>query len=234
MPLEPQRQPRVRRREAIAAAAAAAGAGALVLLRGGGSDAAITARKLARRAGGECVLTEELIEGPYYIDDALFRRNVKEGRPGTRLELRFKVSDESSCRPIRGAVVEIWHADSRGVYSGFGAAAGEPTFLRGQQRTDRDGKCSFKTIYPGWYPGRAVHVHVKVHVGGQTVHTGQVFFRDALSAKLLVRGPYAGRGQPDTPNATDAFYPGPEAEARVRKAKDGKGHVARTTLVVSA
>lgn len=232
MPAEPD-QPRIRRREVIAGGAAAGIAGAL-LLRGSGGNAAITARKAARRAGGQCVLTEELIEGPYYIDDAIFRRNVKEGRPGTKLELRFKVSDESSCRPIAGAVVEIWHADSRGIYSGFGEAAAEPTFLRGQQRTDRHGKCSFKTIYPGWYPGRCVHVHVKVHVGGEAVHTGQVFFRDALSAKLLVRGPYAGRGGPDTPNGADAYYPGPEAEARVRKAKDGKGYIARTTLVVSA
>src|SRR5919108_2875325 len=126
-----------------------------------------------------CVLTPEQTEGPYYIANEKVRRNVTEGRPGTPLTLRLAVVDTSTCRPIKGAAVDIWHADASGTYSGFGAGRSSRTFMRGIQRTNAYGIATFKTVYPGWYGGRTVHIHVKVHVRGNVVHTGQLYFPDA-------------------------------------------------------
>jgi protocatechuate 3,4-dioxygenase beta subunit len=153
-----------------------------------------------------CILTPELTEGPYYIAGEPFRRDVTEGRPGTTLMLKTTVVDAGTCKPIKRATVEIWHADAAGDYSGFGNGASSRTFMRGQQRTDRNGLAVFKTVYPGWYSGRTVHVHVKVHVGGNVVHTGQLFFPEAVSAKVYSTGAYASRGTADTSNAADAIF----------------------------
>src|SRR4029450_6300067 len=104
-------------------------------------------------------LAPELTEGPYYVDDAAVRRNIKRGKTGVPLRLRLRVLDVSSCKPIRGAAVDIWHCDALGVYSGVQGDSDD--FLRGVQRTNATGWAEFRTVYPGWYRGRAVHIHVK-------------------------------------------------------------------------
>src|SRR6266480_7822612 len=86
-----------------------------------------------------CVLTPEMTEGPYYIASERVRRNITEGRPGTPLTLRLTVVDASTCKAIKGAAVDIWHADAGGVYSGFGQGAASRTFMRGIQRTNARG-----------------------------------------------------------------------------------------------
>jgi protocatechuate 3,4-dioxygenase beta subunit len=111
----------------------------------------------------------------------------------------------------RQADVEIWHADAAGAYSGFGSSPGRGTtnskrYLRGHQKSDANGRLSFLTIYPGWYRGRTPHIHVKVHVAGNTVHTGQLFFHDATSDKVYATANYRSHGQPDTTNADDMIY----------------------------
>jgi protocatechuate 3,4-dioxygenase beta subunit len=151
-----------------------------------------------------CVLTPELTEGPYYLPNERVRRNITEGRPGVPLLLRLTVVDASTCRPIRGAAVDVWHCDALGVYSGVQGNQG--TFMRGIQRTDKTGVARFRTVYPGWYQGRAVHIHVKVHLGGQVVHTGQLFFSDAVTDAVYRRAPYRRRGARDTRNADDAIF----------------------------
>src|SRR5919201_1436743 len=140
-----------------------------------------------------CVLTPEQTEGPYYIPNELFRRTITEGRPGTPLMLRAFVVDASMCKAIKGAAVDVWHADAGGVYSGFGAGAANRTFMRGIQRTNAKGLASFRTVYPGWYPGRTVHIHVKVHIAGNVVHTGQLFFPDSVTDAVYRRSPYSRR-----------------------------------------
>ncbi len=155
---------------------AALGAGAW---RYGDDDASAGGLAAVERGAVSCVLAPELTEGPYYVDDAAMRRNIKGGKTGVPLRLRLRVLDVATCRPIRGAAVDIWHCDALGVYSGVAGNSG--SFLRGVQRTDANGWATFDTVYPGWYPGRAVHVHVKVHVGGDVVHTGQFFFPAAVS-----------------------------------------------------
>src|SRR5256886_3220541 len=138
-----------------------------------------------------CVLTPEQTEGPYYIANELVRRNITEGRAGTPLTLRAFVVDASTCKPIKGAAVDIWHADAGGVYSGFGAGASSRTFMRGIQKTNVKGLALFRSVYPGSYQGRTVHIHVKVHLRGNVVHTGQLYFPDAMTDTVYRAAPYS-------------------------------------------
>ena len=166
------------------------------LLKGGGLFAALLAGGAAAEdsdgagpaavASGAvtCVLTPELTEGPYYVDDQKLRRNITEGRPGVALTLKLAVVNASTCKPIKNAVVDIWHCDAVGTYSGVQGNSG--TFMRGLQRTDANGVATFRTVYPGWYMGRTVHIHVKVHLGGSVVHTGQLFFPDTVTDTVTV------------------------------------------------
>jgi protocatechuate 3,4-dioxygenase beta subunit len=153
-----------------------------------------------------CVLTPELTEGPYYIANEKLRRNITDGHPGTPLILQLAVVNASTCKRIRGAAVDIWHADAAGDYSGFGAGSGSRTFMRGIQKTDARGIATFRTVYPGWYQGRAVHIHVKVHVRGHVVHTGQLFFSDALTDRVYRNAPYNNRPNRTIRNANDPIF----------------------------
>jgi protocatechuate 3,4-dioxygenase beta subunit len=180
-----------------------------------------------------CVLTPEQTEGPYYIPSEKLRRNIIEGKPGIPLTLRATVVDASTCRPIAGAAVDVWHCDAAGVYSGFGQATGNRTFLRGIQRTDANGLAILRTIYPGWYPGRTVHIHVKVHAGGDVVHTGQLYFSDALTDAVYRKAPYTRRPGRTTRNRDDPVFAdgGRNSLLKVRRTKAG-GYVGAITMGV--
>ena len=153
-----------------------------------------------------CILTPEQTEGPYYIPNEAVRRNITDGRPGVPLLLRAFVVNASTCKPIKSAAVDIWHADAGGVYSGFGSGAGNRTFMRGVQRTNAKGLAQFRTVYPGWYQGRTVHIHVKVHLGGNVVHTGQLYFPDAVTDAVYRKQPYSSRPNRDVRNAADSIF----------------------------
>jgi protocatechuate 3,4-dioxygenase beta subunit len=177
-----------------------------------------------------CVLTPELTEGPYYVAGEKVRRDITEGRPGARLSLRTTVVDASTCKAIRNAAVDIWHCDALGVYSGVQGNSG--TFMRGIQRTDKNGLALFKTVYPGWYQGRAVHIHVKVHIGGNVVHTGQLFFPDAFTDAVYERAPYTTRPDRTTRNANDSIFVNGGKKSLVSVRKSGSGYVAAITMGV--
>ena len=184
-----------------------------------------------------CTLTESATQGPYYFDADRVRADIREDRPGTRLRLAFKVVDVDGCTPIEDAVVEIWHCDANGLYSGAeslssaggaGGSAGDadltPTddrrYLRGAQVTGADGIVQFVTIWPGWYRGRTVHVHVMVHVGNEKTLTTQLMFDEALNAQVLATQPYAQRTGRDTFNDDDSIYQ-PSMLLKVTRARDG-------------
>jgi protocatechuate 3,4-dioxygenase beta subunit len=177
-----------------------------------------------------CVLTPELTEGPYYVDGPKVRRDITEGRPGSRLSLRTTVVDASTCKAIRNAAVDVWHCDALGTYSGVQGNTG--TFMRGIQRTDKNGLALFKTVYPGWYQGRAVHIHVKVHIGGNVVHTGQLFFPDAFTDAVYQRSPYSSRPDRTTRNANDSIFVNGGKKSLVSVRKSGSGYVAAITMGV--
>ena len=169
-----------------------------------------------------CVLTPEQTEGPYYIASEPFRSDVTEDRVGLPLVLHLRVLDAITCKRIEGATAEIWHCDAGGNYSGFSSGS-DSTFLRGQQTTDGAGRATFETIYPGWYRGRTTHIHVKVHVGGTVVHTGQLYFDDAITDAVYAQEPYAAHGARHTTNATDTIYAdgGARSTLELRKREDG-------------
>jgi protocatechuate 3,4-dioxygenase beta subunit len=171
------------------------------------------------------VLTPEQTEGPYYISGEKLRRNITEGKPGTPLTLQLLAVDASTCRPIKGAAVDIWHADAGGVYSGFGDGAGNRTFMRGIQKTNAKGVATFRTIYPGWYQGRTVHIHVKVHLGGNVVHTGQLYFSDTVTDSAYRKAPYSNRPNRDTRNASDSVYRNGGKNSLLRLRKSGQGYL---------
>jgi protocatechuate 3,4-dioxygenase beta subunit len=177
-----------------------------------------------------CVLAPEQTEGPYYVEDAAMRRNVTEGKQGIDLTLRLAVVNVATCKPIKGAAVEIWHCDAGGTYSGV--QGDTSMFLRGVQRTDAKGVAVFKTIYPGWYPGRTVHIHTMVHLGGNVVHTGQLYFPDAVTDVVYARTPYNRRPNRTTRNAADSIYRNGGKRSTVRLAHNGSAYVGSITMGV--
>ncbi len=178
-----------------------------------------------------CVLTPELTEGPFYLPDEKVRRNITEGRPGTPLTLKLKVVNVSTCKAIKGAAVDIWHADAGGTYSGVQNAVGT-TFMRGIQPTGAGGVAEFLTVYPGWYQGRAVHIHVKVHLGGNVVHTGQLFFPDTLTDTVYKAAPYSTRGSRDTRNANDSIFVNGGKRSLLALGRSGSGYAGAITMGV--
>lgn len=206
----------LRRREALLAAGGAGAALAFGLPRLLPADAAA------------CVLQKEATEGPFYLDLDLFRRDITSGRPGTPLSLRFQVIDGRTCKPLQNAIVEIWHTDAGGVYSGVSGDSGN--FMRGGQRTNAKGIARFKTIVPGWYPGRTPHIHVKVFAGGEEVHTGQVYFRESVLRTVYGKGVYAGRGAQDTTNDGDFLFQDAGRRAIVPLKRAEKGYTGLMVL----
>lgn len=166
---------------------------------------------------GACRLLPDLTQGPYPTTQQVERRDIREDRTGTPLRVGIQVVDET-CAPIPGAIVEIWHCDIDGDYSAYADGftvddAGEgTTFLRGYQVANAEGIAEFVTIYPGWYQGRAVHIHSKVHIDDATVLTTQYLFADELNNEVLGQGVYAGFGEPDTTNESDGVTGGSAAE----------------------
>ena len=148
-----------------------------------------------------CTQTAELTEGPFYFEVDKVRSDIREDREGVPLHLGIRVRDAPKCKPIPDAVVDVWHCDAEGSYSERGE-----TYLRGLQITDRDGVVEFTTIYPGWYPGRTVHIHAKVHLDKQTVLTTQLYFNDEVSARVFLEKPYPGESNRDGFNTTDGLY----------------------------
>jgi protocatechuate 3,4-dioxygenase beta subunit len=171
-----------------------------------GLGAAFGARGLFApdRAVAGCVLQREVTEGPYYLDLDLVRRNIKGDRKGIPLTLRFAVIDASTCAVVKNANVEIWHADASGAYSGVGGHGG--TWLRGSQRTNAKGQVRFETIFPGWYPGRTPHIHMKVFISGNEIHTGQVFFPPNVMKAIYGHGSYVARASVAGANTSDGIY----------------------------
>ena len=173
----------------------------------------------AQPAGG-CVLTPQAMEGPFYFDPDLVRRDITDGRPGAPLDLSLRIIEHGPCTPVSNARVDVWHADARGIYSGYDgqgddgrASAKGETFLRGTQITDEDGRVTFRSVYPGWYPGRTPHIHVKVFLDELTVLTGQVYFPDDLSARVYrERDAYEARPVADMTNDRDFLYKAGERE----------------------
>jgi protocatechuate 3,4-dioxygenase beta subunit len=183
----------------------------------------------------ECVVKPETTEGPYFVDTKLNRSDIRTNTgdgavsEGTPLMITFAVSQIASgaCTPLEGAIVDIWHCDADGVYSGVEASRGTD-FLRGHQTTGANGRAQFTTIFPGWYRGRAVHIHFKIRTsasGSQAYDfTSQLFFDEAVANTIYQSGVYAGRGEADTPNSRDGVYRNGGEQLLLSLAPSGDGY----------
>jgi protocatechuate 3,4-dioxygenase beta subunit len=188
-----------------------------------------------------CVVRPQQTEGPYFVDEALNRIDIRSDpsdgsvRPGTPLEIAFKVSRLSpkGCEPLTGALVDVWHCDHLGVYSdvedpGFNTVGRK--FLRGYQVTDSRGAARFKTIYPGWYPGRTVHVHFKIRSAPSLApgyeFASQLYFDDRLTDEVHARQPNARKGQRTRRNAADGIFLRGGSQLLLSPVRKGDGYAA--------
>jgi protocatechuate 3,4-dioxygenase beta subunit len=155
---------------------------------------------------GACVVTPTETAGPFPSLIDLVRSDIREGKPGTRLTLTIKVVNvNSNCGAVANASVEVWHVDAAGNYSEYGTQAAE-TYLRGIQTTNSSGEVTFITIYPGWYLGRATHIHVEVSINNASVKVTQIAFPESVNATVHTSGVYAGRGTNPMSNAADGIF----------------------------
>ncbi|MFJ8494238.1 intradiol ring-cleavage dioxygenase [Streptomyces sp. NPDC094038] len=184
------------------------------------SDASTTVSSDA--SSSVCSLTAEVTEGPYSLTGALVREDVREDKEGVEVQYTFTVVDEANdCAPLADALVEIWHCDALGEYSGFVGKNGhtetdDGTFLRGGRLTDSDGQVSLISIWPGHYVSRAVHVHMRVHTdvtltddsytGGSIIHTGQLFFDADINTEVQATSPYSDNTTTETQLSDDTIY----------------------------
>ncbi|CAE6471955.1 hypothetical protein ACGC1H_003826 [Rhizoctonia solani] len=210
-----------------------------------------------------CVTTPKVTEGPYYINNELLRQDIREDQVGVNLILDIGVMDVTTCQPLDQALVEIWHCNATGHYSGFTSAnmggggngiapggngsaplgsmsplAGTPggrggstsmtdqlRFLRGGYATNSEGMVEFSSVYPGFYTGRTVHIHIMVHTNysvasngsvishsGTVRHIGQLFFDDALNEKITTQGVYANTTETRTYNDEDSILDSENAD----------------------
>lgn len=234
----------VTRRQAVAVAGTSGAA--LLLAKVTGADRLLGAVGVAEQAQAQttsCVLIPAKTQGPYFVDERLNRSDIcidpSDGsvRAGVPVNLTIVVvRADSSCAPVQGAVVDIWHADATGKYSDI---AGEGTagrkYLRGLQATDANGAANFTTIFPGWYSGRAVHIHVKVRVFGGSSTTyefnSQLFFDPALTNQIYAASAYSSRGTPDVANSADNIYGSDGAKLLVQLSPNGSGGYDGTFVV---
>ncbi|MHC8319145.1 intradiol ring-cleavage dioxygenase [Pseudomonas sp. GB2N2] len=176
------------------------------------------------------LLSPEQIAGPYFRNPKLIRRNISEGLDGIPLVLRLTIIDAMTAQPVKGAIVDIWHCNSRGAYSGWSKVnpdqevdvdaigaiprTDDDTYLRGGQFSDQHGIVRFTTIYPGFYAGRALHIHVAVRVPAgnnfleerHVAWVGQLYFPEVASRSVLNAREYSGRASTALTNAQDFFY----------------------------
>jgi protocatechuate 3,4-dioxygenase beta subunit len=234
----------VTRRQAVGAAGAAGAA--LLLAKVSGPDrllGSIGVAEEAQAAGTSCVLIPAKTEGPYFVDEKLNRSDIRADpgtgtlQPGTPLNLTMVVvRADAGCAPVEGAVVDVWHASAAGRYSDIASerTSGQE-FLRGLQATDADGQARFTTIFPGWYSGRAVHIHFKVRVlGGATTtfeFNSQLFFDPATANAIYAASPYSSRGAPNVANAADNIYGSDGAKLLVALSANGSGGYDGTFVV---
>ena len=186
-----------------------------------------------------CVVTPKQTEGPFFIDEQLKRSDIRVDpsddsvKAGVPLHLNFRVSSvgTAGCSPLSGAIVDLWQCDAVGTYSAVNErdprSAGKH-FLRGYQVTDANGSTHFTTIYPGWYPGRTVHIHFKVRADPQSGKareiTSQLYFDDALTDRIHAQQPYSSKGRRSVKNQQDGLFRSGGGQLMLSPVESGEGY----------
>ncbi len=192
----------------------------------GCSDTAVDPTDTENTTGtntGTCSVTPSETEGPFptKVPGNYVLNDITSDRSGNKLTVKITIQNKNnSCAALADALVDIWHCDAAGNYSEYGGSGMQATnyqsvhFLRGRQATDANGLAAFTSIYPGWYSGRAPHIHVHVYnASGKSLLVTQIAFPEATSALVYAQGVYKTHGQADTKNANDnVFSDGVSAE----------------------
>ncbi|KYK61232.1 extracellular dioxygenase [Drechmeria coniospora] len=166
-----------------------------------------------------CALVPETIIGPYFVDGELLRTDITDGEPGVRTHVDFQFINIKTCEPVPELVIDVWQANSTGVYSGVSAPSQgglKTNFGRGIQVSNSDGVVEFDTIFPGHYVGRTNHIHVMstdqanlllngTFEGGTVRHIGQTYFDQSLIAAVEAVEPYVRNKQNVTSNLQDKY-----------------------------
>jgi protocatechuate 3,4-dioxygenase beta subunit len=188
------------------------GLGGAALSLGCGSDSSTTPTATTGSSGtsGACAVTPTETLGPYPSLTNFVRSDIREGKSGLPLALTITIVNANNlCGPVANAAVDIWQCDAEGNYSEYaqpGYNGTGQTFLRGIQTTDASGRVTFTTVFPGWYSGRATHIHVEVKVNNSVVKVTQIAFEESVIAAVYASGVYASKGRNPTSNLGDMVF----------------------------
>jgi protocatechuate 3,4-dioxygenase beta subunit len=200
---------KIGRREAMAVMGAASAAIALGCGDSPASPSSSTTTSTTTPTTGTnaaCAVTPTETIGPYPSLTDLFRSDIREGKQGSQLTLTIKVVNVSGgCTAVANATVEIWHVDAAGNYSQYGTQTTQ-TYLRGMQTTNSNGEVTFVTIYPGWYQGRATHIHAEVTINGVSRKVTQIAFPETVNNAVHTSGVYSSRGTNPMSNLADGIF----------------------------
>jgi protocatechuate 3,4-dioxygenase beta subunit len=152
---------------------------------------------------GQCILIKDSFEGPFYYCTNPNSAEIAKGKQGDPLIVALRAMDAATCQPLTDAVIDIWHCDASGIYSGYnlgvdeaiaGVRHAEPDnserACRGALRTDKDGIAEFNSIYPGYYIERATHIHFKAHIGNRSFLTNQAYLPEEINEAIYRLAPY--------------------------------------------
>jgi protocatechuate 3,4-dioxygenase beta subunit len=190
-------------------------------------------------SASNCTNTPAETAGPYPTKQPanFVRKDIREGRTGAVLTMTVTVKNKATgCGSLAGVMVDVWHCDAAGAYSEYGSLT-SVDFLRGRQTTDANGQVTFTSIFPGWYPGRAPHIHIQVFsASGRSLLVSQIAFPYDVTDTVYTTGQSYGytKGKQDTTNERDGiFSDGFATELATVSGKLADGYTLAHTLVVN-
>ncbi len=195
----------------------------------------------------DCTVTPSETAGPFptKVPANFVRKDITDGRTGVAMTMNITIKNaNASCAALAGALVDVWHCDKDGYYSEYGGSGMQSAnfttvdFLRGRQTTDANGLAGFTSIFPGWYGGRAPHIHVHVYnAAGKSLLVTQIAFLYAVSNAVYTAGQSYGytKGAQDTLNERDnVFSDGVTNELATLSGSLSGGYVLTHAIVVKA
>ena len=202
-------------------------------------------KKQTASTGDDCTVSPRETKGPFgtKTPSQLMQANIKSDRTGIALLINLTIVDKTNnCKPLAGGHVDVWHCDKDGNYSEYGNHPMQRNdftavhFLRGRQTTDPSGNASFLSIYPGWYRGRAPHIHIEVFdKDNRSLLVTQVAFPEDVSDKVYSSSLYASRGKADTPNKRDNVFSDSLSEQMATvTGNTADGYTLSSTIVVKS
>ena len=198
-------------------------------------------------SASNCTVTPSETGGPFptKVPANFVRKDIRDDRAGVMMTMNITIKNvNNSCAALAGAIVDVWHCDKDGYYSEYGGTGMQSVnltnvhFLRGRQTTDSSGLAAYTTIFPGWYSGRAPHIHVHIYSAtGKSLLVTQIAFPYDIANTLYTTGQAYGytKGAQDTKNERDnVFSDGFTTELATVSGSPSAGYTLAHTIVLSA